>query len=72
MHFILKRLGTKLKKLKPRPVKVGIQYTVVDRELGFLLTLQSKKDMLPAVSVSEVSFTLTCIELLYSKNFGKI
>ena len=35
MQFILKRLGTKLKKLRPRPVKNGFRYAEVGSEFKF-------------------------------------
>ena len=35
-QLILKRLGTKLKKLKPKPVRTDFRCTEVDGELKFL------------------------------------
>ena len=67
----LKLRGTKLKKLSPSPVKVGLRYTDVVSLVGSLVTWQSRNGKQLFNSDSEVNFRLACLPFIYLRNLGR-
>ena len=66
--FSLKIIGTKLKKLEPKPLNVLLRYTLVVNWPFILWTVQSRKASRPTCSTSLVNVILLCFELRWSKN----